>query len=725
LLLKVLLSSVITMFDTLNAQQKEAVLHTEGPLLVFAGAGSGKTKVIISRIVNLIHNHKVSPTSILAVTFTNKAAGEMKERIQKALEEGQIKTQTLPWLGTFHSFGVYLMRMYGELIGLGKNFTIFDSDDQESVVKEILKDMLLDAKEYRPSAILNVISGAKREFIMEDEFPKYAQGYFQEVAADVYKRYQKRLKEQNAVDFDDLLLLPLVLFEKHPDVLERLQEKYQYILVDEYQDTNQIQYQLIKQLAKKYKNVCVVGDDDQSIYSWRGATVKNILRFHEDYPDLKVVKLEQNYRSTKNILDAAYGVISKNTQRTDKKLWTEVEGGDKIRLYTASDEQDEADYVVDWLMAEGRAEHDKTAILYRTNAQSRTMEEALIRAGISYRLVGGVRFYDRKEIRDLMAYLKILYNQKDDVSLKRIINVPTRKVGPKAIADLEKAAKSAKMGLVEYLLAADDVSLAPSIKTFREMLSLFIDLSKKLKVRELLEKLIDQIGYIQYIDDNSDEALARIENIKELISVTAKFGELDPEESLRQFLEEVALVEQESQKVRDGEGAVTLMTLHAAKGLEFDNVFMVGMEEGLFPHSNSFIDTEQLSEERRLCYVGITRARRKLFLTNAEKRFFFGRSSSNIISRFIEDIPKALLYQETWNGGYFVPVETSEETDSSSVQYGEKYKSGDIVQHDKFGQGRVIAVDGPYITISFPGQGTKKLSLDFVDLEKIEVEDFS
>lgn len=710
------------MFDSLNAEQKEAVLHTEGPILVFAGAGSGKTRVIISRIVNLIQNHKIDPTSILAVTFTNKAAGEMKERIRKALDEGEFESQSLPWVGTFHSFGVFILHMYGELIGLDKNFTIYDTDDQESLIKEILKDLLLDVKEYRPGAILNIISSAKRELILEDEYPKYAQGYFQEMAAEIYKRYQKRLKEQNAVDFDDLLLMPSLLFEKHPDILERLQNKYKYILVDEYQDTNQTQYHLVKLLAKKYRNVCVVGDDDQSIYSWRGATVKNILRFHEDYPELKVVKLEQNYRSTKNILDAAYSVISKNINRSDKKLWTSVDAGEKIKLYTASDEEDEADYVVDWLTGIGRNEINKTAILYRTNAQSRTIEEGLIRAGISYRLVGGVRFYDRKEIRDLLAYLKILYNQKDDVSLKRIINVPTRKIGPKAIKDLECSAREAKMGVLEYLTVADEVNLSPGIQKFKEILVRFIDISKKVKVRELLEKVVDEIGYIAYIDDDSPEAQARIENIKELLSVTSKFEELDPEESLKQFLEEVALVEQESENIHDEKGAVTLMTMHAAKGLEFDNVFIVGMEEGLFPHSNSFIDTEQLAEERRLCYVGITRAKKRLFMTNAEKRFFFGRSSANIISRFIEDIPKNLLEKESWNRGFYVDIEKENSNESvATVTYGDKYKSGDIVQHEKFGQGRVLQVDEPYITINFPGQGTKKLSLDFVELEKVDI----
>jgi len=603
----------------LNPAQQEAVVYHNGPLLVLAGAGSGKTRVLIYRTAWLIAGKKVPPENILLLTFTNKAAGEMKDRLQKILTS-QLPTRLstpaspLPYAGTFHSFCAKILRKEGKNSGIPPNYLIYDDQDQIDAVKEILNQLQLSPKEFNPRAVLTTISEAKNELISELEYPQYVRGYWQETVARVYRKYQNFLKENEALDFDDLIFKTVNLFKKFPEVLGDYQNKYRYLLVDEYQDTNHAQYVLTKLLAKRFNNLTVVGDMAQSIYMWRGADFKNVLKLKEDFPDLKTINLEQNYRSTQKILDTAYSVISHNSSHPVLKLWTENPKGENAFLYEAASELDEAEFIVRQILncsshnARLTASYSHFAILYRTNAQSRVLEEAFLQAGIPYSLVGGTRFYERKEIKDVLSYLKLLANPKDMVSYKRI-----EKLGK---GRLEKFLKLQK-------------SLADR---------------KNLTTMEILEKTLKETGYLDLYDAEDEEDLTRLENIKELGSVATNFPELN------QFLENVALVEQEQlpdhpvkDQKNDKRGAVTLMTLHAAKGLEFPVVFMVGMEEGLFPHSRSLLDNSQLEEERRLCYVGITRAKEKVYLSYARRRLYFGQRSANLPSRFLMDIPQELL----------------------------------------------------------------------------------
>lgn len=610
-----------SLLNDLNPDQQAAVTHTDGPVLILAGAGSGKTRVLTYRVAYLIAQKHVDPHAILMLTFTNKAAGEMKERIRILLSEESVTprspaelqrsgSEVGPFAGTFHSFCVKVLRRDGKEIGIPPNFLIYDDQDQLDLVKTIMKKLDISTKNFNPGAILHTISQAKNELITATEYPQYARGYFQETVATLYLAYQKNLKENEALDFDDLLMRTVQLFENSKETLGRYQEQYHYILVDEYQDTNRAQYQLIRMLAGRWHNLSVVGDASQSIYRWRGADFRNIVNFKSDFPGSIIYNLEQNYRSTQTILDAAFGVISKNKSHPILKLWTQKNGGDKITLYEARNEHDEATFLIQTILLSGRPFTD-FAVLYRTNAQSRVLEESFLHAGVPYVLVGGTRFYERKEIKDVLAYLRLLANPKDTVSGKRI-----EKLGKARMEKFYTFAETMKKG-----------ALLVSFTTL-----------------ELLDKVLEVTDYLSLYNANVEEEAYRLENIKELRSVATEFPDLTT------FLETIVLMEsQESKKAKLADdaqhphGAVTLMTLHAAKGLEFSIVFMVGMEEGLFPHSRSLMDREELEEERRLCYVGITRAKERLYLTYANRRLFFGTRTQNMISRFLADIPEDAL----------------------------------------------------------------------------------
>ncbi len=592
------------LLNDLNSEQQKAVMHTDGAVLILAGAGSGKTRVLTYRVAYLIAQKHVDPHAILMLTFTNKAAGEMKERITELLthHSSLITHHSLPFAGTFHSFCVKILRRDGGEIGIPANFIIYDDQDQLDLIKTIMKKLDISTKNFNPGAILHTISQAKNELITATEYPQYARGYFQETVATLYLAYQENLKENEALDFDDLLMRTVQLFEQSKDTLGKYQEQYHYILVDEYQDTNRAQYQLTRMLAGRWHNLCVVGDASQSIYRWRGADFRNIVNFKSDFPGSRVYNLEQNYRSTQTILDAAFGVISKNTSHPILKLWTDHHGGDKITLYEARNEHDEATFLIQTILLSGKPFTD-FAVLYRTNAQSRVLEESFLHAGVPYALVGGTRFYERREIKDVLAYLRLLANPKDTVSGKRI----------------EKLGK----GRMEKFY-----TFAEIIKKDAKLVSL--------TTLELLDKVLEVTDYLSLYNANVEEEAYRLENIKELRSVATEFPDLTT------FLETIVLMESQSSK-KTGHATVTLMTLHAAKGLEFAVVFMVGMEEGLFPHSRSLMDREELEEERRLCYVGITRAKERLYLSYANRRLFFGTRTQNMISRFLADIPEHAL----------------------------------------------------------------------------------
>lgn len=598
------------LLNDLNPAQQKAVTHTDGPVLILAGAGSGKTRVLTYRVAYLIEEKHILPANILMLTFTNKAAKAMKERLTKLLSHNERPGtgDAVPFAGTFHSLCVKILRIDGHQINIPANFAIYDDNDQMDAIKEVMKKLDISPKQYNPRSVLATISGAKNELIPALEYPTYARGNFQETVARVYLGYQRLLLENGALDYDDLLFKTVQLFEKHPEVLGIYQQRYQYILVDEYQDTNKAQYLLTKQLSGRFHNLCVVGDASQSIYKWRGADFRNITNFRNDFPAVKVFHLEQNYRSTQTILDAAFGVIGKNTSHPILKLWTEKDKGESIMLYEARNEQDEASFIIQTILQSGKP-FEHFAVLYRTNAQSRVLEEAFLHAGLPYTLVGGTRFYDRKEIKDVLSYLRLLANPKDTVAYNR-------------------AEKLGKGRLEKFLMFAHEVSSNTKLIAYSTL--------------ELLDQLLEKTNYLELYDANVEEESYRLENIKELRSVATEFPQLS------EFLENVALVEQEytpkNQKGSDrNRKATTLMTLHAAKGLEFPIVFIVGMEEGIFPHSRSLMEKDELEEERRLCYVGITRAQDKLYFTYANRRLFFGTRTQNMISRFIADIPESAI----------------------------------------------------------------------------------
>lgn len=597
----------------LNPVQADAVRATEGPVLILAGAGSGKTRCLTYRIGYLIQEKKIAPENILAVTFTNKAAAEMKQRIEKLVG------QKPPWMGTFHAISARILRRDGHNIGIPVDFVIYDTDDQLSVIKGVCEKLDLNTKNFNPKTILGMISSAKNELVSPTEYRGLARGLFQETAAEVYGYYQKALRDNNALDFDDLLMEVVRLLTEHPETLKKYQRQFLYILIDEYQDTNKAQYQFSKLLAGAHRNICVVGDASQAIYGWRGADFRNIVSFEKDYPNTKVFNLEQNYRSTKNILSTAYAVISKNRTHPILKLWTEQGDGTPPILYEAKHELDESQFVIRMIekyAATGHKYHD-FAVLYRTNAQSRVLEEEFLRAGIPYKLIGGTRFYERKEVKDMLSYLRLVANPKDKVAYKRVVNTPPRGIGPVQL----------KTG-------------GPKLDQFEELLRELRTKADGLKTLEILDLVSALTGYLKWLDDGTMEAAGRVENVKELRSVATEFPEIGS------FLENVALVEAEympdsaSQELGN---AVTLMTMHSAKGLEFPIVFMVGLEEGLFPHSRALMDVGEMEEERRLAYVGITRAMKQLFLTYARERLYFGSRTTGVISRFIVDIPEHLL----------------------------------------------------------------------------------
>jgi DNA helicase-2/ATP-dependent DNA helicase PcrA len=592
-----------SLLNDLNPEQRSAVVQTDGPVLILAGAGSGKTRVLTYRVAYLIAEKHTPADNILMVTFTNKAANEMKERIRTL-----VKSPLLPYAGTFHSLCARILRQDGKHLGISPDFLIYDDQDQIDVVKEVMKRLDISTKNFSPTSVLHTISQAKNELISASEYPQYARGHFQETVARIFLDYQKILHDAGALDFDDLLSATVTLFEKHKEVLGAYQERFRYVLVDEYQDTNRAQYVLTKLLTARYRNICVVGDASQSIYRWRGADFRNILLFRKDFPDVKEFHLEQNYRSTQTILDAAFGVIAKNTSHPILKLWTDKKAGERITLYEARNEHDEATFIIQTILQSGRPMTD-FAVLYRTNAQSRVLEEAFLHAGVPYVLVGGTRFYERKEIRDVLSYLRLTANPKDMVSYKRI----------------EKLGKGRLTKFLDFQKEYTDDNKLLALTTL-----------------ELLDEVVKRTDYLTFYDANVEEEAYRLENIKELRSVALEFP------TLTEFLENVALVEQEYlpkhvDRKLEKRNAVTLMTMHAAKGLEYGCVFMVGMEEGLFPHSRSLMDKEELEEERRLCYVGVTRAKDQLYLTYANRRLFFGTRTQNMISRFVADIPQHAL----------------------------------------------------------------------------------
>ena len=712
-------------FSGLNPIQQQAVAQKDGPILILAGAGSGKTKVLTHKIAHLI-NEGVDPGNILAVTFTNKAAGEMKERLAKLISQETGKNSPAPaWVGTFHATCSKILRRQIHHLGYSNSFVIYDSSDSLDLVKQAMAELNIRAKEDRvnPNAVRATISSNKNELVSPVDYQRFASDYFQQKVAAIYPVYQQKLQQNNALDFDDLLILTIDLFRQSPTVLNYYQDLFHYIFIDEYQDTNQAQYVLVKMLAQKHRNLCVVGDMSQSIYSFRGATIQNIINFEKDYSEAKVFHLEQNYRSTQNILTAATSIIAPNQKsHTILKLWTENDVGHAIIKYEALDEQEEARYIANRIheliqQSNNQLQLSDFAVLYRTNAQSRVMEEALLRRGIAYRLVGGTRFYDRKEIKDILAYLRLCVNPADSVAFTRVVNTPPRGIGPATIRDG-----------------------GPKLDAFKRTLEVFQKASQELNVLELLDFILDKISYKSYLDDGSDESQARWENVQELRTVAAEFATAGPQESLQSFLENVALVEAETTSKNQSASAqstndqITLMTLHAAKGLEFPVVFIIGLEEGIFPHSRAITDPSEMQEERRLAYVGVTRAKQLLHLTYAQSRILFGSRSVNAVSRFVADIPEDISEasytqlsssfgnQRTYSSfnpfdpfGDGLPQKSRPSTDSPSPAYA----VGDYVQHAIFGGGVVTSVSRDVVEVDFITAGLKKLDPAFARLVKM------
>ena len=691
-----------------NEKQKEAILKTDGPILVIAGAGSGKTKVLTTKIAYLVENG-IPTDNILAITFTNKAAKEMKDRVINMLgsEGHEIR------ISTFHSFGVYLMQKHYNELGYQKNFTILDSDDSLTIIKRIMKDLNIDPKEYNPRAIRNAISSAKNELISSLEYERYASDNFSGKVLEVYTRYEQKLLINNSLDFDDLLFLPIKLFRTKPEILKYYQEKYQYILVDEYQDTNEAQYILIKMLSAKNRNICVVGDESQSIYSFRGSNYRNILNFEKDYKDCTTILLEQNYRSTSTILDSANDVIKNNKHRKDKKLWTENGIGEKIEYYKALDEKDEANYVVKNIenLINNNTNKSEIAVLYRTNAQSRVMEEALLKSNIPYKVVGSFYFYNRKEIKDLICYLKLIYNKYDDISLQRIINTPKRGIGEKTIENLQNKAQENNICMYDAIESGKEL-------TFKNIIEEIISIKDNYSLTELVDLVLDKSGMKHELEsEKSIESEIRLENLEEFKSITKAFEEKNGLISLEDFLTEISLVSDVTEH-KDEKDVVTLMTVHSAKGLEFENVFLIGMEEGIFPHNNSFESSEAIEEERRLCYVAITRAKKRLWLVNANHRLIYGMDNFNKPSRFIDEINKDYINEEKTERK--VVRSNTFQKNQKAVDETVDYQAGDKIMHDVFGEGVIISIEGSVVTIAFAHpHGIKKLLKGHKSIKKI------
>lgn len=735
----------------LNPQQAEAVINTEGPMLIMAGAGSGKTKVLTCRVANLLQKG-VRPYRILAITFTNKAAAEMRERVNNM--SGPAAKDV--WLFTFHAFCARFLRMeIDKLPGYGGNFAIYDTADSQNLIKQILKEMNLDDKRFQPSGILSRISNAKNALQDAAAFARQAGDFYEQKVADIYSRYEQKLQLNNALDFDDLLMLSIKLLQENKEVREKYQDRFDYLLVDEYQDTNHAQYLLTKFLAAKHRNICVVGDADQSIYGWRGADIQNILDFEKDYPDAKVIKLEQNYRSTQVILDAANAVIENNTGRKPKNLWTENKSGADIIYFQAVDERDEARFVIEQLQNLQRTENKKLgdmAILYRTNTQSRIFEEMLIKSGISYNMVGGLKFYERKEIKDIIAYLRVIFNPADSLSLLRIINVPKRGIGDASLAKIQAYAAANNVSLFEAVsnaAAIDGLSsrFVSKLDDLAGIIFELMNLASEAPVEDLIDRVLRDTGYLEELEnERTPQAQSRIDNLHELISVAQEFAASEEENNLENFLAHVALVS-DIDDTELGEDAITLMTLHSSKGLEFPVVFLVGMEEGLFPHARTLMDETEIEEERRLCYVGITRAKEKLFLSSTKMRTIYGNTVTYPPSRFLQEIParlvKTIKRQErfsalenfkqvsekyssrpqkpasTFNPHSFMPQKPA----AAAGGTGTRFNTGDRVSHSKWGEGMVVSVkdspDGQEVKVAFAGAGVRSLLTKYAVLKKL------
>lgn len=737
----------MSIYETLNPMQQEAVYHTEGPLLILAGAGSGKTRVLTYRISYLIDEKKVNPWNILAITFTNKAAGEMRERVDDIVGFGSEQI----WVSTFHSACVRILRRFADHLGYERNFVIYDTDDQKSVVKEICKRLNIDTKIYKERTIMSAISSAKNEMINAKEYAMNSAGDFaKKRIADVYDEYEKVLYKNNAMDFDDLLVKTVEILRNNEDVLNYYQERFKYIMVDEYQDTNTVQFRLVSLLAGKYRNLCVVGDDDQSIYKFRGANIYNILNFEKEFPDAKVIKLEQNYRSTQTILDAANSVIRHNKGRKEKTLWTANEVGEKIAFHQYLNEYDEAYQVVDEIarnVSRGKAHYNDYAILYRTNAQSRVLEEKFVARSIPYKIVGGVNFYQRREIKDILAYLKTIDNGRDDLAVRRIINVPKRGIGLTTMNRALEYGEAREMSLFDALECCEDIpkigKAAEKIKGFVNMIEVFRAQSEYITLAELLTNILEETGYIKELEaEDSEVAQGRIENIDELMNKIVAYEEEEEEPTLSGFLENVALVS-DIDSLNEAEDYVMLMTLHSAKGLEFPYVYMCGMEDGLFPSYMTIVndDPEEIEEERRLCYVGITRAKKKLTMTFAKSRMVRGSTQFNMISRFVREITPELFdlgakpEKKKQESHIQRPSDFSRKQAAKKVtSYGKAfevnkasaldYTVGDMVRHVKFGVGTVInIVDGGRdyeVTVDFEKSGVKKMFASFAKLKLMD-----
>ncbi|GGN64989.1 DNA helicase PcrA [Oceanobacillus indicireducens] len=726
----------------LNKEQQEAVKHTEGPLLIMAGAGSGKTRVLTHRIAYLLEEKGVAPRNILAITFTNKAAREMRERVMRLVgPEAEYM-----WVSTFHSMCVRILRRDIDRIGYNRNFTILDSADQLSVVKQVLKNIDLDPKQYDPRAMLGQISSAKNELITDKEFEEKAGNFFERQVARVYSGYQTMLRKNQSLDFDDLIMQTIILFKRVPEVLEYYQRRFQYIHVDEYQDTNHAQYFLVKQLANRFQNLCVVGDSDQSIYRWRGADIGNILTFEEDYPSARTILLEQNYRSTKLILQAANHVIENNAGRKPKNLWTENDDGSKITYYEGTTEQDEALFIADEIreLIKDGYQPDDIAILYRTNAQSRAVEDTLMKSNISYQMVGGTRFYDRKEIKDMLAYLRLITNPDDDISFERIVNEPKRGIGATTVERLRAYTAEHDISFYEAVKEVDFTGVskraAGSLAEFGELIQSLAQQQEFLTATDMVEQVLERTGYEEMLKrEQTLESQSRLENLEEFKTVTKEFEKsAEEDKSLVAFLTDLALIADidKMDEEEETERKVTLMTLHAAKGLEFPVVFLIGMEENVFPHSRSMFDEDEMEEERRLAYVGITRAEKVLYLTSAKMRTLYGRTNMNPISRFIQEIPEDLLEgmeqakQSMFGSSFarrteetFTPKRKARRTAQASTAAEEEWKAGDKANHKKWGTGTVVRVQGEgdkmELDIAFPAPtGVKRLLAQFAPITK-------
>lgn len=715
----------------LNPEQGRAVETTEGPLLIQAGAGSGKTKTLTHRIAYLIATKRATPYNILAVTFTNKAAKEMRERVASLLGQSAENRAFMPYMGTFHSICVRMLRQDGEHIGIPRTFVIFDESDRQAAVKQASKQLMIDEKAFPPRVISGLISSAKNEMITPEEYHGTASSPAQRTAAQVYPLYQKILHDAAALDFDDLINRTVRMLEHQPQLRKKWQQQFTYIMIDEYQDTNAAQYKLVKLLTSPSQNIAVVGDDWQSVYSFRGADFRNILKFERDYPKCTVIKLEQNYRSTKHILDAAHAVITKNQQRSDKKLWTEAGAGLPVQMLQVQNERAEGEAIVRRVhngVDGGLRRYRDFAVLYRTNAQSRSIEEAFIHYGVPYRIVGGQRFYDRKEIKDIMAYLRLIYQPEDRVSFERIVNVPARGVGAKSLENFFAWRQGGSLTLQQALERAGDcAAITPkarkSLSELGDMFAALREVAEDTTVAGLIDSLMRRIDYLQYLNDGTPQGESRQENVKELLSVAQSYQEL----GLSGFLEEVSLVSDIDSADFNGD-AVTLMTLHAAKGLEFPVVFMTGLEETIFPHSRALYDASEMEEERRLCYVGMTRAREELYMIHATSRMLYGGVQHNPPSRFLSEIDAefkpdvglgSTSYFNTSSqsaNDFGLPPQTAA---SDEPRYIPDLNEGDSVRHRIFGTGTVVEVEGDIATVYFKGKGTRKLNLGFAPIEKI------